>query len=71
MAEIYDGKVYGIFDPLKVSQEPEAIVVRGGTFVLTVQPPERADRLSRGRRDGVHRAGKLHAESVHRRLSAG
>ena len=31
-ADIYGGKVYGIFDPLKVSETAAAITIRGGTF---------------------------------------
>ena len=31
-AQIYDGKVYGIFDPLAVAETPSVIAVSGGTF---------------------------------------
>jgi hypothetical protein len=31
-ADIYDGKVYGIFQPLKTVETPKAITVTGGTF---------------------------------------
>ena len=36
MAEIYEGKVFGLFDPLQVKETPDAIMVRGTTFVLKV-----------------------------------
>ena len=35
-AEFYDGKVYGIFDPLAVAESPSAITVSGGTFRYTI-----------------------------------
>ena len=31
-AQIYDGKVYGVFDPLAVAETPSVIAVSGGTF---------------------------------------
>jgi len=34
--DLYDGKVYGIFDPLQVSQTASAITVSGGTFRFTI-----------------------------------
>src|SRR5512146_1694639 len=36
MADIYGGKVFGLFDPLRVEQTPAAIIVRGTTFTLTI-----------------------------------
>jgi len=36
MADIYDGKVYGIFAPLRVKETARAITVTGGTFRLKV-----------------------------------
>jgi Domain of unknown function (DUF6259) len=35
-AEDYDGKVYGIFDPLKVSETATAITIAGGTFAYVI-----------------------------------
>lgn len=35
-ADIYHGKVYGIFDPLQVSQTASSITVAGGTFRYTI-----------------------------------
>lgn len=35
-ADIYDGKVYGIFEPLKVTETPASITVSGGTFGYTI-----------------------------------
>ena len=35
-AQLYDGKVYGIFDPLKVAETESAITVSGGTFSFTI-----------------------------------
>lgn len=34
--DLYNGKVYGIFDPLQVTQTPTAITVSGGTFRFTI-----------------------------------
>lgn len=36
MADIYGGKVFGLFDPLRVSQDSQAITVEGTTFALTI-----------------------------------
>ena len=36
MADIYDGKVFGIFAPLRVKETARGITVQGGTFRLTV-----------------------------------
>jgi hypothetical protein len=35
-ADVYDGKVYGIFDPLKVSEAAAAITITGGTFTYVI-----------------------------------
>jgi len=35
-ADIYDGKVYGIFDPLKVSETAAAITITGSTFTYAI-----------------------------------
>jgi hypothetical protein len=35
-ADIYDGKVYGIFDPLKVTETVAAITITGGTFTYVI-----------------------------------
>jgi hypothetical protein len=35
-AELYDGKVYGIFDPLKVAETSSAITISGGTFSYVI-----------------------------------
>ena len=35
-AQLYDGKVYGIFDPLKVGESASSIRVSGGTFAYTI-----------------------------------
>ncbi len=35
-ADIYDGKVYGIFQPLKTVETPKAITVTGGTFQYVI-----------------------------------
>ena len=36
MADIYDGKVFGIFEPLKVQETARLITVTGGTFRIAV-----------------------------------
>src|SRR6266513_3705589 len=36
LGQIYDGKVYGIFDPLVASETPSAITVSGGTFRFVI-----------------------------------
>src|SRR5256885_4425943 len=36
VGQIYDGKVYGIFDPLVASETPSAITVSGGTFRFVI-----------------------------------
>ncbi len=35
-ADLYRGKVYGIFDPLQVSETPLSITISGGTFRYTI-----------------------------------
>ena len=35
-AELYDGKVYGIFDPLKVKESAETFAITGGTFAYSI-----------------------------------
>ena len=35
-ADIYDGKVYGLFEPLTITDSPERIEVSGGTFAIAV-----------------------------------
>ena len=35
-ADVYDGKVFGIFDPLKVSETVAAIIITGGTFTYVI-----------------------------------
>jgi hypothetical protein len=35
-ADIYDGKVYGVFQPLKTAETPKTIVVTGGTFQYVI-----------------------------------
>jgi hypothetical protein len=35
-ADIYNGKVYGIFQPLKAAETPELITVTGGTFQYVI-----------------------------------
>jgi hypothetical protein len=35
-AAVYEGKVYGIFDPLKVSETVAAITITGGTFTYVI-----------------------------------
>src|SRR2546430_14274632 len=36
LGQIYDGKVYGIFDPLVASETPSAITVSAGTFRFVI-----------------------------------
>ena len=36
LGQLYDGKVYGIFDPLVASETPSAITVSGGTFRFVI-----------------------------------
>src|SRR5437762_6398433 len=40
LGQIYDGKVYGIFDPLVASETPSAITVSGGTFRFVIDRSE-------------------------------
>lgn len=36
IAQIYDGKVYGLFDPLQVTENASTITVAGGTFRFSI-----------------------------------
>jgi len=35
-ADVYDGQVYGIFEPLKLIETPSSITIAGGTFHYTI-----------------------------------
>lgn len=51
MADIYEGKVFGLFDPLTVREKPQAIVVAGGTFELTIS--RRSGQMVSAKVEGV------------------